>query len=276
MPNILNTTHYCPLNPDHLCYDARAPGSCGHVCHQPGQPHYICTRTIGHDGDHIACDNGDNHGVHRWPQALFTIPDERLPGSHDCPAIANQEHICYDTEAPEACGHRHPNNYLCTRVAGHAGEHMACTGGDGFHDVARWHNDDDPTTIPITDQDLAPTELAPTQVLTPPPPAAPTPMTVNLGQVEVSSGYRHPTITLKVGESVVDLSPSEIHRLLRVMVASLHIPPPAQLPNPCGCCDRGLYHENAHIERCDDCAIYATDFEAWLSLMPLGERGGED
>ena len=61
-------------------------------CHaqQPRQPHYVCTRTAGHAGDHVGHD-GDGVILASWPAAM--TPDSILPLSVPLPADAEQ-HGC--------------------------------------------------------------------------------------------------------------------------------------------------------------------------------------
>lgn len=83
-----------------------APGTFG-VCNAFSEGGFLCTESVGHDGDHVALamvEDDVDEEVDRWPQAV--APDPALFEDHGCCA-------------------RSIEDYWCTRPEGHRGDHEA-------------------------------------------------------------------------------------------------------------------------------------------------------
>ena len=69
----------CPCEDDVYAPECREPSPLGLAPHPPFErvpgslPFYHCTRSEGHEGDHVRCTGGwplgEKHEVERWPQA---------------------------------------------------------------------------------------------------------------------------------------------------------------------------------------------------------------
>lgn len=171
----------------------------------------------------------------------------------------------------EWCGAESPSgDYRCTRLHGHTGNHVAC---DSEYDepcnLESWENK---RSKPVVRPEWA------------------GPITITIG--EAGSGAvivdipEPGTLILRVDErgeriSSTPLSPEDLKRLIRALVMAANLQRPDNSVD-CGECEgSGGYILDADsiypVQRCDTCQRFASDFEAWLSLIPDETRlDGED
>jgi len=106
---------------------------------------YICTRTYGHSGPHIAhsspyrvvntWDNNTRRIVRNAVGDVVALVDTTPP---DTGGITCGGRRCMGETHPQ-CRCFGPCGFMCTLPAGHNGEHIACTRRE--HDVAHWRSD---------------------------------------------------------------------------------------------------------------------------------------
>lgn len=169
-------------------------------------------------------------------------------------------------DSDEWCGAASPSGeYTCTRQHGHTGPHVACE-RDGDCNISSWESK---KRVSLKKE------------------AGPIgPIKITIGAVEVEipgPGPEGDRVFLGVrhdGSRVANLTPEDLKRLIRALVMAANLQRP---PNPveCGECGDWGYQlddddDTFPIRRCDECEQFASDYDAWLSIIPDDTRLAEN
>lgn len=161
-----------------------------------------------------------------------------------------------DNPNPAACNAQ-ADYYRCTRPRGHSGNHVACSSDEcNMHE---WENKAK-RSKPIVRPEWA------------------GPITITIGAVELEI-ISPEAVWLRTKTTALHtpLNAADIKRLIRALTMAVNLQQPPPTGEHCGGCNgAGFLVTNDLadylIARCDSCERFATDYDAWLHIIPDESR----